>query len=181
MRRLLLPLVAGILLATAGCATSGAFRAGENAERLQDYDRAVLEYQKAVQGAPDNVQYRRALERARMRASNDHTNMARRLSGRGLYNEALQEYRLSLELNPNAPGVAEEIQDLEARRQKGAASLQEAKAHARERALPGLDLSPEAQQPLGLVFRGASLRENTGLPDKLFRFEVPAGVEVVHG
>ena len=159
MRRLLLPLVAFVLLATAGCATSGAFRAGENAERLQDYDRAVLEYQKAVQGAPDNVQYRRALERARMRASNDHTNMARRLSGRGLYNEALQEYRLSLELNPNAPGVAEEIQDLEARRQKGAASLQEAKAHARERALPGLDLSPEAQQPLGLVFRGASLRE----------------------
>ncbi len=43
--------------------------------------------------------------------------------------------------------------------QKGAASLQEAKARARERALPGLDLGPEAQQPLGLVFRGASLRE----------------------
>jgi outer membrane lipoprotein-sorting protein len=44
-RLLLLPL---LLLALAGCATSGAFRAGESAERLQDYDRAVLEYQKAV-------------------------------------------------------------------------------------------------------------------------------------
>ena len=156
MRRLLLPL---LLLAAAGCATSGAFRAGESAERLQDYDRAVLEYQKAVQGAPDNVQYRRALERARLRASNDHTNMARRLSGRGLYNEALNEYRLALELNPDAPGVAEEMRDLEARRDKGAASLQEAKARARERALPGLDVGADAQQPLGLVFRGASLRE----------------------
>ena len=156
MRRLLLPL---LLLAAAGCATSGAFRAGENAERLQDYDRAVLEYQRAVQGAPDNVQYRRALERARMRASTDHTNMARRLSGRGLYNEALNEYRLALELKPDAPGVAEEMRDLEARREKGAASLQEAKVRARERALPGLDLGPDAQQPLGLVFRGASLRE----------------------
>ena len=41
MRRLLLPLV---LLAAAGGATSSAFRSGENAERLQDYDRAVLEY-----------------------------------------------------------------------------------------------------------------------------------------
>jgi len=30
-------------------------------------------------------------------------------------------------------------------------------------------------------FRFEGLRENTGLPDKLFRFEVPAGVEVVHG
>ena len=156
MKRLLLPLA---LLAAAGCATSGAFRSGENAERLQDYDRAVLEYQKAVQGAPDNVQYRRALERARMRASTDHTNMARRLSGRGLYTEALNEYRLALELHPDAPGVAEEVRDLEVRRQRGQASLLEAKARAREKALPGLDLGPDAQEPLGLVFRGASLRE----------------------
>ncbi|HEX9188054.1 MAG TPA: outer-membrane lipoprotein carrier protein LolA, partial [Vicinamibacteria bacterium] len=30
-------------------------------------------------------------------------------------------------------------------------------------------------------FRFEGLRENTGLPDKLFRFEIPAGVEVVRG
>ncbi len=40
-----------------------------------------------------------------------------------------------------------------------AASLDEIKARAREQSLPGLDLGPSAQQPLGLVFRGASLRE----------------------
>ena len=156
MKRLLLPLA---LAALVGCATSGAFRAGENAERLQDYDRAVLEYQKAVKDAPDNVQYRRALERARLRAATDHANMARRLSGRGLYNEAMNEYRLALELDPNAPGVAEGMREAEAERQRGRASLEEAKARARERALPGLDLGPDAQQPLGLVFRNASLRE----------------------
>ena len=156
MRRLLLPLA---LVAAVGCATSGAFRSGENAERLQDYDRAVLEYQRALKASPDNVQYRRALERARLRASTDHANMARRLAGRGLYNEALAEYRLALEMNPNVSDVAEEMRDLDARRRKGAASLEEAKARAREKALPGLDLGPEAQQPLGLVFRGASLRE----------------------
>ena len=140
MKRLLLPLV---LLAAAGCATSSAFRSGENAERLQDYDRAVLEYQKAVRGAPDDVQYRRALERARMRASLDHTNLARRLAGRGLYAEALAEYRLAFELDPKAAaGVEEEMRDLEARRQQGAATLQEAKARARERALPGLTWAP---------------------------------------
>jgi tetratricopeptide (TPR) repeat protein len=105
MKRLALAL---LLLGAAGCATSGAFRAGESAERLQDYDRAVLEYQRAVKAAPDNVQYRRALERARLRASTDHTNMARRLAGRGLSSEALDEYRLALELNPDAPGVVEE-------------------------------------------------------------------------
>jgi general secretion pathway protein D len=156
MKRLLLPLA--LALAT-GCATSQAFRSAENAERLQDYDRAVLEYQRAVSGDPDNVQYRRSLERARMRASNDHTNRARRLAGRGSYDEALTEYRLALELNPGAPGVAEEMRDAEAMRERGRTSFEDVKERARERALPGLDLGADAQQPLGLVFRGASLRE----------------------
>jgi outer membrane lipoprotein carrier protein len=30
-------------------------------------------------------------------------------------------------------------------------------------------------------FRFADVRENTGLPDRLFHFDVPAGVEVIHG
>jgi general secretion pathway protein D len=156
MKRLLLPLV---LALAAGCATSAAFRAGEKAERVQDYDRAVLEYQKALRDSPDNVEYRLALQRARLRAANDHVNMARRLTGRALYNEAMNEYRLARELDPNAPGVAEGMRELEAERRRGRASLEQAKARAREKALPGLDLPPEAQQPLGLVFRGASLRE----------------------
>jgi general secretion pathway protein D len=156
MKRLLLPIALALVT---GCATSQAFRSAENAERLQDYDRAVLEYQRAVSGDPDNVQYRRSLERARMRASNDHTNRARRLAGRGAYDEALSEYRLALELNPGAPGVAEEMRDAEAVRERGRTSFEDVKERARERALPGLDLGADAQQPLGLVFRGASLRE----------------------
>jgi general secretion pathway protein D len=157
MRHLrLLPIA---LVVAAACATSSAFRSGENAERLQDYDRAVLEYQRALQSAPDNVQYKRALERARLRAATDHMNLARRFAGRGQYDEALNEYRLALQLNPAAPGVVEEMKDVEVTRERGRVSIEEAKMRTRERALPGLDLGPEAQQPLGLVFRGASLRE----------------------
>jgi general secretion pathway protein D len=156
MRRLL-PFL--LPLALAGCATSAAFRSGEKAERLQDWDRAVLEYRRAVAAAPDNVQFRRALERARLRAANDHTNMARRFAGRGQYREALDEYRVALELHPGASGIADEMKDVEERSRQGTVSIAEAKAHARERSLPGLDLGPEAQQPLGLSFRSASLRE----------------------
>src|SRR5262245_64226624 len=109
MRRLLLAFaLSGLGLGLAGCATSAAFRAGENAERLQDYDRAVLEYQRALQASPDNVNYRRALDRARMRAATDHTNRARRLVANGQYDEALTEYRLALELSPEASGISEE-------------------------------------------------------------------------
>jgi general secretion pathway protein D len=158
MRRLLAPLTLALALAW-GCATSAAFRNGENAERLQDYDRAVVEYQRALTADPDNVQYKRSLERARLRASTDHTNRARRLSGRGSYDEALAEYRLALELNPQAPGVSGEMKDVEVVRERGRVSFDEVRERARERALPGLDLGADAQQPLGLVFRGASLRE----------------------
>jgi general secretion pathway protein D len=150
-----------LLLPALACATSAAFRSGEKAERLQDWDRAVLEYSRAVQQDPDNVDYRRALERARLRASQEHANLARRLAGRGLYNDALDEYRLALDLRPGAPGLAEEAQVIEARRQAGyrPESLEEAKARAREKPLVGLALGPEAEEPLGLVFRNASLRE----------------------
>ncbi len=148
-------------VALSGCATSSAFRAGEQAERHQDYDRAVLEYSKAVQQRPDNLTYRRQLERARLRASNDHTTAARRLAGRGLSKEALDEYRLALDLNPKSPVLASEMQDLEARRQAGlrAVSLDDMKERTRERALPGLALGAAAREPLGLTFRNVSLRE----------------------
>jgi general secretion pathway protein D len=154
---LLLPL---LLIAIGGCASSHAFRTGEKAERVQDYDRAVLEYQRAATQSPENVTYQRALARARLRAATDHANTARRLAGRGLFSEALDEYRLALALRPGAPGLVEEMNDLEARQKRGTAtSVEAAQARARERALPGLDLGPEGRQPLGLVFRGASLRE----------------------
>ncbi|HEY8232879.1 MAG TPA: secretin N-terminal domain-containing protein, partial [Vicinamibacteria bacterium] len=158
LRSLAAPLACVLSLAW-GCATSAAFRAGESAERLQDYDRAVVEYQRAFTADPDNVQYKRSLERARLRAALDHTNRARRLAGRGAYDEALVEYRLALELDPEAPGVASEMKDAEVMRERGRVSFDEVRERARERALPGLDLGADAQQPLGLVFRGASLRE----------------------
>src|SRR5258706_175539 len=159
MRRLpILMLVAAPLL---GCATSAAFRAGEQAERRQDYDRAVVEYSKAVHEHPDDLTYRRGLERARLRASNEHATAARRLAGRGLYKEAADEYRLALDLNPRSPALESEMKELEARRQAGlrSVSLDEMKERTRERALPGLALGPAAREPLGLAFRGGSLRE----------------------
>ena len=158
MRRLVVAVVVAPALA---CATSSAFRAGEKAERLQDYDRAVLEYSRAVQQRPGEVQYARSLARARLRASVEHANMARRLAGRGLYKEALDEYRLALDFDPRSSTLADEMRELETRRERAshARSIEQAKARARETLLPGLDLGPEGEQPLGLVFRGASLRE----------------------
>ncbi len=143
-----------------GCASSAAFRAGEKAERRQDYDAAVLAYSKAVKEDPDNAQYLRGLGRARLRASAAHTAAARRYAARRQYKEALEEFRLALDLDP-AANLAAEIQEADEARQRGTTppDIPQMKERAKEKPLAGLVLGPEAREPLGLVFRGASLRE----------------------
>jgi len=150
-----------IALVLTGCATSAAFRSGERAERRQDYDRAVLEYSKAVQEHPDNLDYRKGLQRARLRASEEHTVGGRRLLNRGLYKEALDEFKLARDLNPTSSTLPREIEAVEAQRRANAPapSVDQLKDRTRERSLPGLALGPGAQEPLGLAFRNASLRE----------------------
>jgi general secretion pathway protein D len=151
----------GLLLVLSGCASSSAFRAGERAEQRRDYDTAIREYSKATHLNPDNIHYRKSLERARLRGSEDHALTARRLAGRGLYKEALDEYQLALSLNPASVGLLAEIEQTEAQSKARAQSLslEEMKERARERALPGLSLGPAAREPLGLTFRNASLKE----------------------
>jgi general secretion pathway protein D len=158
MRRLL---AAGGLLLLTGCVTSGAFRAGESAESRKDYDRAVIEYSKALHEHPDNVDYKRSLERARLRASDRHADAGRLLEARGLYKEALDEFHLAQDLNPDSPELASAITETESRQQATVKPLtiDEMKRKTRERALEGLSLGPEAREPLGLSFHNASLRE----------------------
>ena len=107
--------IAAVLLAMAlaGCATSSAFRSGEKAERRRDYDQAVLEYSKALKGNPDNPHYRKSLERARLRASEEHARAGRRLLGRGLHKEALDEFKLALDLNPDSATLGQDIENAE--------------------------------------------------------------------
>jgi len=149
------------LIALAACATSAAFRAGERAERRQEFDRAVLEYSKALKERPDNLDYRKSLQRARLRASEEHTVAGRRLLNRGLYKEALDELKLALDLNPTSSTLPRDIASAEAQRRQSAPAptVEQMKDRTRERTLPGLVLGPGAQEPLGLSFRNASLRE----------------------
>ncbi len=149
-----------LALLSAGCASSAAFRQGEKAERRRDYDAAVLAYSKALKEDPNNAGYQGSLQRARLRAAEAHSIAARRLAGRGQYKEALEEFRLALDLNPTAD-LSAEIHEAETARQRGVAApdIPKMKERAREKTLAGLALGPEAREPLGLAFRGASLRE----------------------
>ena len=148
-------------LVALGCASSSAFRLGQKAEQRQDFDRAVIEYSRAVKQHPENAPYRAALERTRLRAALQHQLQGRRLYARGQYKEAVDELRLAYDLNPSAEGLQSDLRDAQERRQSGQRerTLAEIKEIARERALSGLQLGPGAKEPLGLSFRGTSLRE----------------------
>lgn len=156
-----LVLALALALSLPGCASSKALRAAEQAERRRDWDRAVLEYSRAVKLDPGRLDSQRGLQRARLRAAEEHAAAGRRLRAQGLLKEAADELRLALDLDPSAASLREELRALEEQRrlERAPPGLRELKQRARERALPGLALDPQAQQPLSLTFHGASLRE----------------------
>jgi general secretion pathway protein D len=153
--------LAAALLA-GSCATSSPFRAGQRAEDAQEYDRAVVEYTKAVRAKPDNRAASLALNRARVRASQEHYFRGRRLQATEHFEEALVEFQLAAELNPAAADVDAALKDT---RQKlrmrlavsheGKTELQALIERSRDLAPAGLELPEGIKLPDSLVFSNA--------------------------
>ena len=80
--------VLALSLALTGCLTTKTLREGQNAEFLQEYDRAILEYTKTLRENPDNKDARQGLERTKLRSSLDHFARGRRLSQGGRLEDA---------------------------------------------------------------------------------------------
>ena len=94
-----------------GCAAGTTLGSGERAERAQDYDLAVVEYTKAVRANPDDRTARLALDRARIRAAQDHYFRGRRLAAEERHEDALVEFQLAAELNPVSGDIHEALRD----------------------------------------------------------------------
>src|SRR5687767_37926 len=140
------------VLIIAGCAASGALRRGRDAERRRDYDLAVVEYSKVVRLKPDDMSARLALDRAKLRASQEHFNAARRLAAAGKLEDALGEYELAAEMNPTSGDIDQELRmtrnRLRARvavSREGKTELQTLIERARDLPPPGLDLPQDVK------------------------------------
>jgi general secretion pathway protein D len=154
-----------LVAALSGCATGSAFHAGQQAERASDFDRAVVEYTKAVRANPEDRNVRGALERARLKASQEHFFAGRRLAGSERYEEAVVEFQLASELNPTDAQVDLALRDARQRlRTKvsvsrgGKTELQTLVERTRNLPPPGLELPEDARLPDSLVFSAASSR-----------------------
>jgi general secretion pathway protein D len=162
-RLALLPLVA---LLVAACATTSPMRAGRSAEQAQDYDRAVVEYTRALQANPDDREARQALDRAKLRASQDHFTRGRRFHATGRLDEALVELQLAAELNPGSAPIENLLDDVRTQLRTRVAVAREGKTELetlieRTRTLPpaGLSLPPDVTLPGTLTFRDAASRD----------------------
>jgi general secretion pathway protein D len=156
-RRLPALAVALALAVSAGCASGGALRAGQQAEQLRDYDLAVAEYTRALRQRPDDRDARISLDRARLRAADAHFIRGRRLAALDRFEEALIEFQIANELNPASADVEAELRrtraSLRARlamAPDGQTALQSLIARSRTQPPPGLDL-PDVTMPAAIV------------------------------
>jgi general secretion pathway protein D len=163
-RRLASLLVACLLLAS--CASSGALQTARLAEQQQDYDLAVAEYMKAARARPDDRSIRLALDRAKLRASQEHFNRARRHLATNRTEEALIEFQLAAELNPANGDIQDELRSLRtqlrtkiATDREGRTTLEALITDSLAAPLPGADVPADVTLPDTLIFREASARD----------------------
>ena len=161
-----LPLLVLLTIALAGCATTAALRSGERAELAQDYDRAVVEYTRALQADPDKRGARQGLDRSRLRGAQVHFTRGRRFYASGMLNEALVELQIAAEFNPADSNVDELLNSVRTQlRTKiavarvGKTDLETLIERSQTLRPPGFDLPANVRLPASLTFRDASSRD----------------------
>src|SRR5437763_3657397 len=102
-----------LALMLSGCAAAS-MRTAQQAESLQDYDRAVAEYTALRKKHPNNQNARLYLERARIRAAQDHHARARRLEAEGKPDQALVELQIASDMNPTDTDIDKALNDVRA-------------------------------------------------------------------
>jgi len=156
-----LALVAAMLTA---CAAGRAFRRGEEAARLGDWDSAVVHFRRAVQDNPDRPEYKIQLERSMQNAARDHIARARELEAGDQLDAALREYRKGLDYDASNRLAASKAAELErAIRERVEAArpkprIEQLREQARASSAPPL-LDPASRAPLKFSFNNAALRD----------------------
>jgi general secretion pathway protein D len=158
--------VACMALCLSACVTTGALRAGQQADRVEDYDRAVVEYTRALRDQPTNREARLSLDRAKLRASLEHFGRGRRLANSGRLEESLVELQLASELNPGNGEIDKELGNVRGQLRTKVAVAREGKTEletlierTRDMAPAGNDLPADAKLPASVTFRDASTRD----------------------
>src|ERR1700720_1663204 len=83
--------------------------AGAKAESLKDYDTALDYYNKALQTAPNNTEYKLKAARARFEAAQWHVDQGRRFRDQANLEIALAEFRKAQMIDPSSAVAQQEV------------------------------------------------------------------------
>ena len=101
-RYLLLIFATAMLLA--GCPKRNQdFAAGIRAEEMQDYDTAIVYFERALRASPKNAEYKLWISRARLEAGEQHIQMGRAAAQKGDLQGALAEFERAQAIDPSNP------------------------------------------------------------------------------
>jgi len=100
----------GVVLLLAGCPKgSQDIKAGRKAEALQDYDTALVHYERALKADPLNTEYKLKATRIRFEAGQYHVRQGQKLRDRGELQLALAEFQKALAIDPASAIADQEI------------------------------------------------------------------------
>src|SRR3954454_23849742 len=86
---------AALALLMFSCASYNAFTKARTAEKVNDWDQAVIEYQKTLDLEPDNIQFRMGLQHAKLEASRVHFEKGKSLRAAAASAGGQEQYRLA--------------------------------------------------------------------------------------
>ena len=163
MHKLKAVLVVGLVLAgLVGCSTHQMYREAQLAEQEGDWDRVVVLYLELLEIQPGNIDYRSGLLRAKLRASQEHFERAKKLHEAGARERALLEYQQAIQLDPTNQYAQVQLDKVRAelaeRREIGDSSmtLQQLKDRTSgTRPQPPI-LDPRSKEPIDLAFPQAT-------------------------
>ncbi|MGH9327934.1 MAG: tetratricopeptide repeat protein, partial [Terriglobia bacterium] len=145
--------VTGVLLCIGCSPASVAFREGRKAEEQNDYDNAVIHFQKALQYQPNNAHFLIYDRVARSKASILHEQRGRRLLAEGQPDAAAGEFQKAISIDPGNQAAGQELQSILLKQSAAATRREQAIRKSMERAeaaqgATGVKLQPLPQQAI---------------------------------
>ena len=144
-----------LALALAGCVSSRASRQADIASQLGNWDEAVVRYMEAVEQDPGNIEYRGALLRAKIAASQAHFEKAKRYQQAKVWDRAMIELQQAVELDPTNQYAEAELANVRAQIESAGAAtttIDDLKKKASGARPQPPTLNPRSNKPISLNF-----------------------------
>ncbi|MEO8218159.1 MAG: secretin N-terminal domain-containing protein, partial [Acidobacteriota bacterium] len=145
-----------LIVPVLSCTSYRSYKQASEFEQQKDWDKAVIEYEKALEVDPANLKYRMALQNAKMEASRLHFEKGKQLRSAGQNELAATELELTVKLDPTNQFAAVEYTKAVTAMQEAAQAAQGPTLEQRKKLIGSKarppELNPASDEPISLSF-----------------------------